>query len=157
PALKTWVEEQNAHTRGILDRLPGRPAIRDRLEQPTHSISPHYFAPVHRHRTLFALKDHPPQNQPVLVELPSPRDPSRERVLLDPNAMDSTGSLTIDFYVPSLDGSKVAVSLSRGGTESGDVHVLDARNGRDLGEVIPHVNGGTAGGSVAWAPDGSGL
>jgi prolyl oligopeptidase len=84
-------------------------------------------------------------------------DLSRERVLVDPNAIDSTGSLTIDFFVPSLDGSMVAASLSRGGTEAGDVHLFDVATGRELPDVLPHVNGGTAGGSVAWAPDGSGL
>ena len=66
----------------------------------------------------------------MLVALASVDDLSAERVVVDPNAMDSTGSVTIDFFVPSLDGSKVAVSLSRGGTESGDVHIFDVATGR---------------------------
>jgi prolyl oligopeptidase len=78
-------------------------------------------------------------------------------VLVDPNTIDSTGSTTIDFFEPSLDGAKVAVSLSRGGTESGDVHIFDVASGRELPDVLPRVNGGTAGGSVAWTADGTGL
>ena len=93
----------------------------------------------------------------MLVARSSADDASYESVLFDPNAVDSTGSLTIDFFVPSLHGSKVALSLSRGGTESGDVHVLDVASGRELADVLPHVNGGTAGGSVAWTEDDSGL
>ena len=157
PATKAWVDGQNAYTRGILDAIPSRRAIRDRVELLTRSISPDYFALEYRGGTLFALKDQPPRNQPMLVALSSVDDLSHERVLVDPNVADTTGSLTIDFYVPSLDGSKVAVSLSRGGTESGDVHLFDVATGRELPDVLPRVNGGTAGGSVAWTADGSGL
>src|SRR5581483_459618 len=62
-----------------------------------------------------------------------------------------------DFYEPSVDGSKVAVSLSVGGNERGDVHVFDVDSGRALADVVPRVNGGTAGGSVAWNADGTGF
>jgi prolyl oligopeptidase len=157
PAVKSWVESQNAHTRGVLDQIPTRAAIRDRVAELSRSISPDYSALEYRGETLFALKDQPPKNQPMLVALGSVDDLTRERILVDPNAMDSTGSLTIDFFEPSLDGSKVAVSLSRGGTESGDVHIYDVATGRARPDVLPRVNGGTAGGSVAWTADGSGL
>jgi prolyl oligopeptidase len=156
-SLRSWVAAQNAYTRGVLDQLPSRAAIRDRVAELSRSIAPDYTALVYRGGTLFALKDQPPRNQPLLVTLASTDDLSSERVLVDPNAMDSTGSVTIDFFVPSLDGSKVAVSLSRGGTESGDVHIVDVATGREQPDVLPRVNGGTAGGSVAWTADGSGL
>jgi len=157
PAVKSWVESQNAYTRGVLDQIPSRAAIRDRVAELSRDISPDYAALEYRGGTLFALKDQPPKNQPMLVALPSVDDLARERVLVDPNAIDSTGSVTIDFFEPSLDGSKVAVSLSRGGTESGDVHLYDVASGRELNDVLPRVNGGTAGGSVAWSADGTGL
>ena len=64
------------------------------------------------------------------------------------------GTTAIDFYVPSLDGKRVAVSLSEGGSEEGTVHVYETATGKELGDVIPRVNGGTAGGSVAWNADG---
>src|SRR4029077_9650619 len=63
----------------------------------------------------------------------------------------------IDFYQPSLDGRYVAVSLSTGGSESGDVHVYEVATGRPLPDVITRVNGGTAGGSLTWNADGSGF
>jgi|KBSSwiStaDraftv2_1062776.scaffolds.fasta_scaffold103955_2 prolyl oligopeptidase len=155
--VKSWVGSQNAYTRGVLDQIPSRPAIRDRVAELSRSISPDYYGLVYRGGTLFALKDQPPRNQPMLVTLPSVDDLTGERLLVDPNAIDSTGSTTIDFFEPSLDGSKVAVSLSRGGTESGDLHIFDVTTGRELADVLPRVNGGTAGGSVAWTADGTGL
>jgi prolyl oligopeptidase len=156
-SLKTWVAAQNTHTRGVLDKLPSRTAIRDRIAELSRSIAPNYTALEYQGKTLFALKDQPPKNQPMLVALASVDDLSGERVVVDPNAMDSTGSVTIDFFAPSLDGSKVAVSLSKGGTESGDVHIFDVATGREFPDVLPRVNGGTAGGSVAWTADGLGL
>ena len=158
PATQSWVKAQNDFTRAFLDGITERPAIRNRVTELTaRGVSPDDRALEYRGRTLFALEDRPPRNQPLLVALGSVDDRSRERVLVDPNTIDSTGSVTIDFFVPSSDGSKVAVSLSRGGTESGDVHLFDVASGRELPDVLPRVNGGTAGGSVAWTADGSGL
>jgi prolyl oligopeptidase len=71
--------------------------------------------------------------------------------------MDPSGGTAMDFFVPSLDGKYVAISLSKGGSESGDVHFYDAGTGKEIGSQIPHVNGGTAGGSLAWSADGSGV
>jgi len=93
----------------------------------------------------------------MLVLLKSADDLESERVVLDPNQLDPTGGTEIDFFVPSLDAKYVAVSLSKGGSESGDVHVYEVASGKEIEAPIPRVNGGTAGGSVAWNADGSGF
>jgi len=41
--------------------------------------------------------------------------------------------------VPSFDGKLVAVSISKGGTEAGDVHVIDVATGKEVHEVVTHV------------------
>src|SRR5262249_46369960 len=110
-----------------------------------------------RNGVYFAIKDQPPKQQPMLVRLVSLDRTAGERLIVDPNQLDPSGGTAIDFYVPSLDGSKVAVSISKGGTESGTIYVYDARTGRRLSDVVPRVNGGTAGGSVAWNADGTGF
>jgi prolyl oligopeptidase len=89
--------------------------------------------------------------------LKSADDTATEQVLIDPGELDKSGATTIDWYVPSLDGQLVAVSLSTGGTESGTVHVYDVLTGKETGDVIPRAHGGTAGGSLAWARDASGF
>jgi len=91
------------------------------------------------------------------VTLKSADVPASDRAIVDPNQIDAKGGTEIDFYEPSVDGKYVAVSLSKGGSESGDVHVYDVATGRTLADVIPRVNGGTAGGSLAWNGDGSGF
>ena len=54
-------------------------------------------------------------------------------IIVDPVKIDPGASTTIDFYVPSPDGSLVAVSLSVGGSESGDVHVYSVKTGEQIG------------------------
>ena len=155
--VQAWSEAQNRHARAILDALPGRDAIAARVDALLAETTPEYYALTSRGGLIFALKSQPPKQQDMLVTLRSLDDLASERVILDPNALDPTGSTTVDFFVPSLDGRRVAVSLSEGGTESGTVHVVDTVKGTQLADRIPRVNGGTAGGSVAWAADGEGF
>jgi prolyl oligopeptidase len=154
PETKAWVEGENQFTRGVLDSIPSRSDILARLTALTRSLTPDYGDLVSRGSQLFALKNQPPKNQSMLVVLNSPDNLASEKMLVDPNTLDPSGATNIDFYEPSIDGAKVAVSLSKGGTESGDVHFVDVHTGKELPDVLPRVNGGTAGGDVAWAPDG---
>ncbi|HEX4824358.1 MAG TPA: prolyl oligopeptidase family serine peptidase [Candidatus Polarisedimenticolaceae bacterium] len=156
PDVRAWTSAQNAHTRAYLDAWPGRAALRERIAELTISGPVTYGGLAVGGRSLFALKRQPPLEQPILVVMDDEADPSRERVLFDPTARDAAGRTSIDWFVPSPDGTTIAVSLSVAGTETGDVHLLDA-DGRPTGEIVPRVNGGTAGGSLAWAPDGRGF
>ncbi|MCA9519010.1 MAG: S9 family peptidase, partial [Myxococcales bacterium] len=101
-----------------------------------------------------AYERKPPKQQPFLIVTDSLDDLSAARTLVDPNEIDGGGTTAIDFFEPSPDGSLLAVSLSKGGTESGDVHIIEIATGKEVFEVVPRVNGGTAGGSLAWLPDG---
>jgi len=154
PEVRAWTAAQNARTRAHLDAWPGRGKILARLTELMTAGSPAYVGLRDAGGVLFAVKRQPPLEQPFLVVLASPDDPASERVLLDPNAVDPAGGTSIDWFEPSWDGRYVAVSLSRAGTECGDVHVLDTASGRELFDVVPRVNGGTAGGSLAWERSG---
>ena len=147
PAVRAWSEVQNTYARRYLDRLPDRLArLRALYSQP----SPRFYGLAFRHSVLFAIKRQPPKDQPLLVTLPSLSDPTSARVLVDPNTLDPSGHTAIDFYVPSPDGRFVAVSLSQGGSENGELRVYDVASASPLPDVIPRVNRGTAGGSLAW-------
>src|SRR5450432_2156193 len=157
PAVQAWSAAQSAQARAVLDGLPHLAEIRTRVEQIANFRSPGYGSLTRRGATLFAIKNEPPKQQPFLVALASVDDPSSERVVVDPNTMGARGSTAIDFYVPSLDGRLVAVSLSEGGSEAGGVRVFETASGRALPDMVPRVNGGTAGGGLAWNADGSGF
>jgi prolyl oligopeptidase len=157
PEVGGWAGLQNAFTRRWLESRPERPAILRRVIELTHAESPRYFGLRYRAPQLFAIKWQPPKEQPFLVVFPSADSLTDERVLVDPNIFDPSGTTTIDFYVPSITGRLVAVSMSSGGTEQGTLHIYDTLTGRKLRDEIPRVNGGTAGGSVAWTSDSKGL
>ncbi len=157
PAVRAWSDAQNQYARKYLDALPVRASLAEELKKLYSKPSFRYTQLKAAGGMLFALKTQPQQEQPVLVALQSADNAASERVVTDPNQLDPSGGTSIDFYVPSRDGKLVAVSLSQGGSESGDVHVFETASGRETGAPIPRVNGGTAGGSLAWNADGSGF
>jgi prolyl oligopeptidase len=157
PQVKAWSEAQNAQARAWLDKIPGRDALQKRVDTLIRSTSESISDIVDRQGHILAVKFDPKKQQPFLIALPDVDHPEKARVVLDPNVLDPTGHTAIDFWVPSLDGSKVAVSLSKNGSEAGDLHVYAVATGKELDVTVPHVNNGTAGGSVAWSGDGKGL
>jgi prolyl oligopeptidase len=109
--------------------------------------SPEYGSIQVRPGRMFAIKKQPPLQQPMLVT----------RVLVDPNQLDPSGGTAIDFYVASLDGKKAAISISKGGSERGDLYIYDVQTCQALSDVITRVQIPTGGGSFAWTADGKGL
>ena len=157
PAVRAWSDGQNEYARHVLARLPG-------LEEIRREVTGILAAPVRSHRAItqrggkiFALERRPPHEQPFIVVMDSLDSADEARVVVDPAQMDAEGGIAIDWFEPSHDGSLLAVSLSRGGSEKGDVHIFDVSNGERVHEVIEYVNGGTAGGDLAWLPDDSGF
>ncbi|MBA3831332.1 MAG: S9 family peptidase [Chthoniobacterales bacterium] len=157
PAVQAWSAAQNKYARAYLDRLPERPLIEQRLTKLYAEASPTYSSMVARPGRLFALKFQPPRQQPMLVTLASADDLKSEKVILDPNELDAQGTTGIDWFAPSLDGKKVAISISKGGSEDGDLHFYDVESTKALSDTIAHVQFPTAGGSAAWNGDGTGI
>ncbi|MBP9205974.1 MAG: S9 family peptidase [Kofleriaceae bacterium] len=153
--VKRWSAAQNVHARQVLDGLPGVGVLRG-------EIAAIVRAPVTLHDSvqpagarLLALRRSPDKEQAELIVFDAPDGAAEARLVLDP-AAGGAAHRTIDWYVPSPDGTRVAVSLSDSGSEQGDLHVVDL-DGRDVEPVIPNVQRGTGGGSVAWTPDGKGF
>ena len=155
--VQAWSDAQNAHARAYLDQLPNVAAIRARVTEIMSARTVGYSDLAARGSTLFAIQRQPPKQQPFLIVIPDLDQPGSVRTLVDPNVIDAAGSTSIDWYVPSPDGRTVAVSLSKSGTEVGDIHFFETASGKQMHEVIPRVSTGTAGGDLAWLADGSGV
>src|SRR6185312_1420114 len=157
PKVNAWSDAENARTRAYLDSRPDRAAVKDRLTRLITASSPAYSDLVARGTRVFARYSDPAKQQPMLVTLNATADPASRKTLLDPNSLDPRGLTAIDWFVPSGDGTRFAVSLSKNGSEDGTLHVYDVATGKELGEPIDRVQYPTAGGSMAWAADGKGF
>jgi prolyl oligopeptidase len=157
PKVQAWSDAENTRTRAYLDALAGRDAVRSELTRMITATSPSTRQLVARGDLVFALYYDPKFQQPQLITMSAAADPASRKVLLDPNAMDAKGLMAIDWFVPSGDGTKVAVSLSQGGSENGTLHIYSVATGAEIDKPIPGVQFPTAGGSMAWAGDGKGF
>ncbi len=70
--------------------------------------------------------------------------------MLDPSKLDPTGHTSIDWYMPSLDGSLVAVGLAVGGSEREALTVFDTATGKQVGAAF--VAMGFSGGRRSVGP-----
>ena len=144
--VREWTDRQNARTRAVLDPLPERatwaPRLRELLSVGLLS-TPRPIA-----GGVFHMRREGEQRQAVLYVRDAVH--AADRVLIDPNALDRDGLVTIDWYYPSPDRRYVAYGLSRGGDEMSTLHVLETATGSDLPDRIPHTRRST----VAWVPGG---
>ena len=75
------------------------------------------------------------------------------RVVIDPNTFSEDGTVALDWWYPSPDGSLIAYGKSQSGSEKSTLYIKDVATGKDLPDIIPF----TQYCNVAWNPDGSGF
>jgi prolyl oligopeptidase len=149
PETVEWIARQNALTEEWLARRPGREGIRRRLrELLTIGV---LGVPTPVRGRYFYLRRDGDQNHPVLYVREGIE--GTDRALLDPNAIDPSGTTALDWYYPSHDGRLLAYGLSQNGSEQSELHVRDVATGEDLPDRVPR----TRAASLAWLPDGSGF
>lgn len=157
-----FVSEQNLYTRNILERIPGRDHLRQRIEQ-LMTIGRVASPRIGGDRYFYERRDGR-QNQPVVyvrqrtnpknAEGEGDRGPeATERALIDVNALSADGTIALDWWYPSEDGRYVAFGTSANGSELSTLQVIDADSNRLLPEKIER----TRAASLAWLPDSSGF
>jgi prolyl oligopeptidase len=147
PEVKEWTAKQNALTRSVLDKVPGREKVRALLDEYLDVGT--VAGGVPRKGRVFFTKREGKQNQAVLYV----RDGEKVSVVVDPNTLAKDGTITLDWWFPSRDGKYVAYGLSSAGSEQSTLRVRDVAAGKDLPDAIER----TRAASVAWAPDGKGF
>jgi prolyl oligopeptidase len=157
PAVQAWSDQQNRYTRALLDASPVHAQLKAQLGTLIKAASPSYSSLQAKGPYVFAIYRDPKYQQPMVVTLNATADPQTRRAVIDANAIDPSGLTGIDWYVASPDGTKVAASLSKNGSEDGTLHVFDTASGKEIEAPIARVQYPTAGGSVAWSADGRGF
>ena len=132
PEVSAWTDKQNDYTRAMLDGLPGRKQLENKL-RPLMEIGS-VSAPVMRGNYYFYTKREGKENQPrIFVREGATGTP---RVLLDLTQVDYTGLTALGGMVPSQDGKFLAVGLYRSGDENTTVYVIETASGQWLADQI---------------------
>ncbi len=132
PDTRAWIEAENKATFAYLDSLPGRDAIKARL---TKLIDYERFGrPEKAGSHYFFTRNDGLQNQDVLYVSDSLQDPGR--VLLDPNGLSPDGTVALRGVSISDDGSLLAYSISKAGSDWQEWQVRDVATGRDRDDKI---------------------
>ncbi|MFO7544633.1 MAG: prolyl oligopeptidase family serine peptidase [Trueperaceae bacterium] len=148
PEVAAWTDAQNAYTRTVLDALPGRAALEDRL-RPLLQIGS-VTAPIRRGGRYFHLRREGDQNQARVYVREGLH--GEDRLLVDPEAVDPTGLTTIEWISPSPDGLLLAYGTYAAGDENTRLQLLDVDSAQALPLVIPNKVR-----APAWLPSGSGF
>src|SRR5690606_1952051 len=128
PEVAAWTDAQNAYTRDVLDGLPGRRALEDRL-RPLLQIGT-VTAPVERAGRYFYFRREGDQKQARVYVRAGLR--GEERLLLDPEAADPSGLTTVTWLSPSPDGRLLAYGTYEAGDENTRLELLDVDSGEKL-------------------------
>jgi prolyl oligopeptidase len=147
--VQCWTEAQNALTKAVVDRYPGRDRLRERLTE-LLSIGT-ITAPDVRKRRLFYQRREGSQNQPILYWREGPS--GEDHVLVDPTGFEPDGTAALDWWYPSPDGKLLAFGISKSGDEKSTLYLREVGTGRDRPDQIPH----TRYTSLAWLPDANGF
>ncbi|MBT2117395.1 prolyl oligopeptidase family serine peptidase [Dyella sp. LX-66] len=148
--FQKWLAAQGDYTRGKLDALPTLQAWQETLRK-TSGNEVVYRAQRYIGGRLFFIRQEGQGTGTLMVR----EADGKERVLLDPATLAGEGShASITLYVPSPDGSKVAVDTDRGGAEVTRLEVFDVQSGKPTGDAMEPVWGEFG---ADWLPDGSGF
>jgi len=147
PATVAWVDQENSLTRSLLDR-PVREAIKQRLTELFNY--PRLSVPTRRGDRYFYSRNSGLQNQSVLFVR---EGAGPERVLLDPNTLSADGTVALSSTMTTRDGTLLAYSLSRSGSDREEIYVKDVATGKDRRDKLLWAKFT----SLTWTPDKGGL
>ncbi|WP_394338667.1 prolyl oligopeptidase family serine peptidase [Flavobacterium aquicola] len=129
-----WVKEQNKVTYDYLSKISFREALKSRLEKLWNyeKIS----APFKEGNFIYYYKNNGRQNQSVLYRKDAK---GKEEIFLDPNTFSKLGTTSLGGVNFSEDGSKVAYSISEGGSDWRKVILIDVFSFKKLEDTLVDI------------------
>jgi prolyl oligopeptidase len=149
-AVQTWFRQENAYTRSVLDRIPGRATLLADIEKYVRSAPAAVWSVTRLPDDVYLYTKTLPDQQVARLYL-RPGLSAGEQLLFDPTRYQTKGGpqWAIDYYRPSFDGRYVAIGISPGGSEHAILHVVETRTGRETKGAIDRAWFG----GVYWRPD----
>jgi prolyl oligopeptidase len=148
PEMIAWMKAQSDYARAYLDRLPMRQQLLKRITE-LSDTGVRVFGIEHAGNMYIYYRRAPGENDRKLYVREGLT--GAERVLVDPEKSSAPGKrYSINSYNSSFDGKFVSYIVSVGGSENGEMRVVETATGRDLGELIDRVRFDPG----EWLPDG---
>jgi prolyl oligopeptidase len=148
PETTAWMKAQADYSRAYLDRVPLRAQLLKRLEE-LSDTGVRVFGIQRGGNSYFYYRRAPGENDNRLFVREG--FAGAERLLVDPEKLSAPGKrYSIDSFNPSADGKYVSYTISIGGSENGEMRIVETATGRDLGERIDRARFGAG----VWLPDG---
>ncbi len=149
PETRAWIKAEDDRTRGVLDGIPGRDEIRDRL---TALMNVDVIGvPREEAGRYFFSRRKVGQDLPVIY-VRQGLD-GQDHVLIDPHPLSPDHSTSVTLQDVSKDGKLIAYGVRLGGKDEESIHLKDVDSGQDLADVLPEANYY----GVAIKPDKSGF
>jgi prolyl oligopeptidase len=160
PEVEAWFKAQNAYTRSVLAKIPGRAKLLARIRELDKSV-PRVMAERLPGDTYLIRKRLPGEDTRKMYLRTGMK--GTDRLLVDPEKIklrpedQARGKNEIAGSALSDDGKLLVVTLTPGGSETNnELHVIEVATGRELPDVIAH--GACAEGlCVSWLPDNHGF
>jgi prolyl oligopeptidase len=155
PDVITWANQQTKLAFTYLSTAPNYAAIAARVAELSRTGTTRRSLVIRGSHFIYERQT-PPEAQPEVV-VRNGIDVT-ERVLFDPQ-QNLVGNVEpqVDEFVPSNDGSKVAVVTELPGSDDQTIHLVDTSTGKLLPESISHVGGGESPVAIAWDGDDKGF
>jgi len=129
-----WVKARNNITFGYLDKIPYRDQIRERLMEIWNYEK--FSIPFREGDYIYFAKNDGLQNQYVYYRQKEGGDPE---LFLDPNSFSADGTTSLAEMGFSKDGSRLAYSISEGGSDWRKIIVMDTDTKQIIGDTIKDV------------------
>lgn len=133
----SWVKAENEVTFAYLNKIPFRDELKNRLSDIWNYEK--VGAPFKEGDYTYFYKNDGLQNQYVIYQYKTGEDPSTAKVFLDPNTFKKDGTISLGESSFSKDGSKLAYSISEGGSDWRKVMVMDTETKELIGDTLHDI------------------
>ncbi len=145
-----WIRAQGRYTRAVLDSIPARAAFAKELGDFTGGFGTVQSFQMSGSRAFYLYRAPGGNSFDLLV-----RERGQLRKLVDVSALaaGAGANFAINYFTPSPDGKRVALGISRNGSENADLTVVDVASGKTIAGPVSRAVFAV----VSWAADGRGL
>jgi prolyl oligopeptidase len=133
PETRSWLNAQIEHTQAVLNSLPGREQLKQRLTElmKVDTLSP----PLVRNGRYFFYKRLAGQDQQAIFMRRGLE--GRDEVLVDPNSSGTDRNTSVSMLEISKDGTLLVYGVRQGGEDELIVNVLNVDTGKNLADRLP--------------------